>query len=114
MKALAHESTCESYLLVKATKRDLSSTGWKKGVGICGLENRIPRLSRRTHPWRESSRAQMLSGTRTLKVSMDLELARHKEFCFSRDGAYVAVGTWELGSNSKPEVCVIRVADGNR
>lgn len=43
---------------------------------------------------------------------MDLDLARHKEFRFSRDGAYVAVGIWQ--SNTKPEVCVIRVADGKR
>ena len=45
---------------------------------------------------------------------MDLDLSRHKEFRFSRNGAYVAVGTWQLGSNTKPEVCVIRVADGKR
>jgi len=36
----------------------------------------------------------------------------HKEFCFSSDGAYVAVGSWRLGSKDKPEVCVIRVSDG--
>ena len=45
---------------------------------------------------------------------MDLDLTRHKEFCFSRDGAYVAVGTWKMGSDTKPEVCVIRVGDGKR
>ena len=45
---------------------------------------------------------------------MDLDLKRHKEFRFSRDGAYVAVGIWQLGSNNKPEVCVIRVADAKR
>ncbi len=45
---------------------------------------------------------------------MDLDLARHKEFRFCRDGAYVAVGTWHLGRNTKPAVCVIRVADGRR
>jgi hypothetical protein len=43
---------------------------------------------------------------------LDLDLARHKEFRFSRDGAYVAVGIWQ--SNTKPEVCAIRVADGKR
>ena len=45
---------------------------------------------------------------------MDLDLARHKEFRFSRDGAYVAVGICQLGDNAKPEVCVIRVSDGKR
>ncbi len=45
---------------------------------------------------------------------MDLDLARHKEFRFSRDGAYVAVGICKLGDNTKPEVCVIRVSDGER
>jgi hypothetical protein len=45
---------------------------------------------------------------------LDLDLARHKEFRFSRDGAYVAVGIWQLGSKAKPEVCVIRVSDGKR
>jgi hypothetical protein len=45
---------------------------------------------------------------------LDLDLARHKEFCFSRDGSYVAVGICQLGDNAKPEVCVIRVSDGKR
>ena len=45
---------------------------------------------------------------------MDLDLARHKEFRFSCDGAYVAVGICQLGDNAKPEVCVIRVSDGKR
>ena len=30
------------------------------------------------------------------------------------DGGYVAVGTWQTGSNTKPEVCIIRVTDGER
>ncbi|MFO1092199.1 MAG: hypothetical protein U0992_02655 [Planctomycetaceae bacterium] len=45
---------------------------------------------------------------------MDLDLGRHKEFRFSRDGAYVAVGICQLGSRSRAEVCVIRVGDGKR
>jgi hypothetical protein len=45
---------------------------------------------------------------------LDLDLTRHKEFRFSRDGAYVAVGICKLGDNSKSEVCVIRVSDGKR
>ena len=45
---------------------------------------------------------------------MDLDVARHKEFRFSRDGAYVAVGICKLGDNTKPEVYVIRVSDGRR
>lgn len=43
---------------------------------------------------------------------MDLDLARHKEFRFSADGAYVAVGIWQ--PDAKPEVCVLRVSDGRR
>ena len=46
--------------------------------------------------------------------ALDLDLARHKEFLFSRDGAYVAVGICKLGDNTKPEVCVIRVSDSKR
>jgi hypothetical protein len=45
---------------------------------------------------------------------LDLDLARHKEFRFSRDGTYVAVGICQLGGNVKPEVCVVRIADGKR
>jgi hypothetical protein len=47
-------------------------------------------------------------------ANLDLDLARHKEFRFSRDGAYVAVGICHFGTNAKPEVCVIRVSDGKR
>jgi len=45
---------------------------------------------------------------------MDLDLARHKEFRFSTDGAYVAVGISHLGPDAKPAVCVVRVSDGKR
>jgi hypothetical protein len=45
---------------------------------------------------------------------LDLDLARHKEFRFSRDGAYVAVGICQPGGSAKPDVCVIRVSDGKR
>jgi enterochelin esterase-like enzyme len=45
---------------------------------------------------------------------LDLDLARHTKFRFSRDGAYVAVGICQLGGNAKPEVRVIRVSDGKR
>jgi hypothetical protein len=42
---------------------------------------------------------------------LDLDLARHKEFRFSRDGAYVAIGIWQR-DNAKPEVRALRVSDG--
>ena len=42
-----------------------------------------------------------------------MQALNHKEFCFSSDGAYVAIGSWQLGSKDKPEVCVKRVTDGH-
>jgi hypothetical protein len=45
---------------------------------------------------------------------LDFDLSRHKEFRFSSDGAYVAVGICELSDDTKSEVCVLRVSDGKR
>jgi len=43
-----------------------------------------------------------------------MDPTKHKEFRFSADGAYVAAGVWKIDESTNPEVCVIRVLDGQR